>query len=114
MIDIFRFCICYNLFYFFLDKASGLIQDRKQVLWYLECFYKFCLAVLFISTIVREFIYEKYSKDDDKVSTANIIIALIIFKGLPVSMVVVQLLVIRKINKPIINQSTNSIYHQVI
>lgn len=89
VIDINKFHISFCLFYFYLDKASGLLPNQSQVLKRLNTAYKVCCLLLYIVMIVFEIMYQSQTTE-----SLYILLVLSVFKAIPIILFLAELKVL--------------------
>lgn len=109
MIDLNKFIISFCLFYFYLDKASGLLPNQAQVLRRLTMAFRFCCFLMAVTLVVFEVIYTPGVWGKGEVAGF-----IIMFKLIPIIMFIIEFKVLMRLRKPINEQPINSSFYDTI
>lgn len=109
LIDINKFHISFCLFYFYLDKASGLISNQDQVLRRLTIIFRVCCFLLYIFALGYMF---KYSPETTE--PLYIFLTLFIFKLIPIFLFIWELRVLVRLKPSHAQLSVDDQFKRVI
>jgi hypothetical protein len=88
-VDILRYSICFFLFYYYLDKASGLLSNNKKILKFLRRLYTLGLLILLVGVVIFLCLYKPGPNAANKV-----VWFIVFFKAIPLIMIGLEFIIL--------------------